>query len=111
MFIDYINYHKNLVSEINEKIRNTNSSIFLFGGHIFSQYLIGFGLDTSKIICILDNSSLKQGKRLYGSNLKVESPKILAKHEKPIVILKAGLHNNEIIEDIHNNINPHTLFL
>jgi SAM-dependent methyltransferase len=111
LFIEYIEYYKNLVSQINEQIKNTDSNIFLFGGHIFSQYLIGFGLDTSRITCILDNSPLKQGKRLYGSSLKVESPKILSKYDKPLVILKAGLYNDEIINDIHSNINPNTLFI
>jgi SAM-dependent methyltransferase len=111
LFKEYIEYYQNLVQQINKQIQNTDSDIFLFGGHIFSQYLIGFGLDTSRITCILDNSPLKQGKRLYGSNLKVESPKILSNYNKSLVILKAGLYNEEIINDIHSNINPNTLFV
>jgi 2-polyprenyl-3-methyl-5-hydroxy-6-metoxy-1,4-benzoquinol methylase len=111
MFEDYIDYHKRLVDYINNKIKEIDTEIFLFGGHIFSQYLISFGLDTSRIINILDNSPMKQGKRLYGSNLIVENPKILYRYNNPLVILKAGMYNKEIIEDITNNINPNTLFL
>lgn len=111
MFNDYINYYKDLISQLNQQIEETNSEVFLFGGHIFSQYLIAFGLNTSKVINILDNSPLKQEKRLYGSDLIVKSPKILSNYNNPIVILKAGLYNKEIIEDILNNINPNTKFI
>jgi hypothetical protein len=111
MFNDYINYYKELISQINQKIEETNSKIFLFGGHIFSQYLIAFGLNTFKIVNILDNSPLKQEKRLYGTDLIVKSPKVLSNYNNPIVILKAGLYNNEIMEDILTNINPNTKFI
>lgn len=111
MFSDYIEYHKILVNQINKQIEETDSDVFLFGGHIFSQYLISFGLNTSRIINILDNSPLKQNKRLYGSNLIVKNPKILSNYPNPVVILKAGLYNNEIINDILTNINPNTKFI
>ena len=111
MFNDYIIYHKNLVNQINKQIEEINSNVFLFGGHIFSQYLISFGLDTSRITNILDNSPLKQEKRLYGTDLIVRNPKILAEYSNPVVILKAGLYNKEIKDDILLNINPSTIFI
>jgi hypothetical protein len=111
MFIEYINYHVELVNQINKQIEEIDSDIFLFGGHIFSQYLISFGLNTSHIVNILDNSPLKQEKRLYGTDLIVKSPKVLANYNNPVVILKAGLYNKEIIDDILNNINPSTKFI
>ncbi len=111
LFTEYIDYYKNLVQQINKQIQNTDSEVFLFGGHIFSQYLIGFGLNTSCITYILDNSPLKQEKRLYGSHLKVKSPKILSNYDNPVVILKAGLYNKEIMEDILTNVNPNTKFI
>ena len=111
MFNDYINYYKNLILQLNQQIEETDSEIFLFGGHIFSQYLIAFGLNTSRIVNILDNSPLKQEKRLYGSDLIVKSPKVLSNYNNPIVILKAGLYNNEIMEDILTNVNPNTKFI
>jgi len=112
IFQDYVDYHKKLISGLNKKIDNISEDqpIYLFGAHVFAQYLIEFGLDTSRIICLLDNDTNKQGKRLYGTNMVVESPKILIDVDNPIVILKAGVYNHEISDDIINNINPTTIF-
>lgn len=111
IFNEYITYHVDLVNQINQQIEETNSEIFLFGGHIFSQYLIAFGLNVSRITNILDNSPLKQERRLYGSDLIVKSPKILSKYNNPLVILKAGLYNDEIKADILTNINSNVIFI
>ena len=48
---------------------------------------------------------------LYGTNLKVNSPKILSDSLNPMVILKAGIYNDEIKKDILENINPNTTFI
>lgn len=111
IFLDYINYHKNLIEELNSEISQINSNIFLFGAHIFSQYLIECGLNLNKIEFILDNDPFKQGKRLYGSNLIVKSPKILKEIDNPVIILKAGTYNDEIKKDILKNINSKSLFI
>jgi len=111
MFNGYISHHKNMVEMLNREVLKTSSGVFLFGAHIFSQYLFSFGLDTSKIKYILDNSPLKQEKRLYGSTLMVKSPKVLAGIDKPLIILKAGLYNDEIKKDILENINSTAIFI
>ena len=83
--------------------------VFLFGAHVFSQYLLSFGLDQSKICGILDNSPLKIGKRLYGTNLSVFDPKIIIDDDVG-VILKVGSYRNEIIAQL-KTINPNvTIF-
>ena len=107
LYLDYIDYHKKLIIDLNEGIKKVDNdqSIYLFGAHVFAQYLIEFGLDTSSIVCLLDNDINKQGKRLYGTNMIVESPKILADIKNPIIILKAGVYNDEIKRDILENIN------
>ena len=112
LFLDYINYYKTLIKEINQKINNTHKDqpIYLFGAHIFAQYLFQFGLDKSRIICLLDNDPDKQGKRLYGTNMIVKTPKIIKDIPSPIIILKAGVYNDEIKEDIISNINSNTIF-
>ncbi len=107
LFMDYINYHLEMVKGLNEQIEKSDKPLYLFGAHIFSQYLIGFGLKTDKIICIIDNSPTKNGKRLYGTNLKVESPTILADKGEVNVILRAAGYNEEIkaqLKTINNKI-------
>jgi predicted SAM-dependent methyltransferase len=113
LYLDYVNYHKDLIKDLNGKMQQVDSgqSIYLFGAHIFAQYLIAFGLDTSRIVNLLDNDPNKHGKRLYGTKLMVKSPKALAQLENPIVILKAGVYNEEIKADILNNINNSVVFL
>lgn len=111
LYLDYVEYHKNLIYELNKIMRDLTCPIYLFGAHVFAQYLIAFGLDTSKIVCLLDNDSNKHGKRLYGTNLLVSSPSCLRDVERPCVILKAGVYNQEIKEDILKNINSNVRFL
>ena len=110
LFNDYILYHLSLVKKINKKISTTKQPVFLFGAHVFSQYLLNFGLDPKKIKYVLDNDIFKQNKRLYGTSLQVRSPKILSSYENPLVILKVGIYKNEIKKDILQNINSKTSF-
>jgi 2-polyprenyl-3-methyl-5-hydroxy-6-metoxy-1,4-benzoquinol methylase len=110
VYMDYIHFHTDLINELNSKMSNQRGTIFLFGGHVFAQYLLAFGLDESSIQCILDNDAHKQGRRLYGSTLMVQSPRLLRTEAKPVVILRAGVYNSEIKEDILNNINPYVTF-
>ncbi|MDO8526983.1 MAG: class I SAM-dependent methyltransferase [Deltaproteobacteria bacterium] len=110
MFMDFIHYHLGMVEELNQKINGAKNPVYLFGGHIFSQFLIAFGLNTKNIAGILDNGPQKQGKRLYGTLLMVSSPKILADKKEVNVILKAANYNNEIKKDILENINDQVVF-
>jgi FlaA1/EpsC-like NDP-sugar epimerase len=87
-----------------------DGEIYLFGGHIFSQFLINRGLNISKIVSIIDNDTNKQGKRLYGIPLMVQSPYILRDKKNPAVILVAANYDHEIKIDIINNINKDTIF-
>ncbi len=110
IFMSFINYHKKIVKSLNAKVEKSKMPVYLFGAHIFSQYLIEFGLRTDKIVNILDNSPLKQDKRLYGTSIIVKSPKILKRLANANVILKAGAYNAEIKKDILENINPRIKF-
>ena len=112
LYLEYINFHKELINELNVKIKmlEKNQKLYLFGAHIFSQYLISFGLNVNHLDCIIDNDINKQGKRLYGTDFKVFSPKILNKDTDPVVILKAGVYDQEIKKDILKNINPNVKF-
>lgn len=110
IFMDFISYHKSVVESLNNKIKKVKSPVYCFGAHIFTSYLINFGLDISKLTTILDNSPAKQGRRFYGTNFIVESPKVLRGKGKVYVILKAGIYNKEIREDILKNINSKVVF-
>ncbi|EAH5447408.1 SAM-dependent methyltransferase, partial [Campylobacter jejuni] len=74
-------------------------------------YLIFQGLNTEKIINILDNNPSKQEKRLYGTKFIVKSPKILKDQDDSLVILNAGVYNDEIEKDILENINKNIRIL
>lgn len=111
LYKNYVQYHLELIADLNRRMSAITSPVYLFGAHVFAQYLIEFGLDTTRIVSLLDNDSRKQGRRLYGTNLTVQSPKALKGVDRPTVILKAGVYNEEIREDILKNINPATVFL
>jgi hypothetical protein len=85
----------------------SNSDIYLFGAHVFSQFLISMGLNTEKIICVLDNSLIKNNTRLYGTNLTIKNPKEVNLKDNSIIILKVGNYRDEIISglmSINSNI-------
>lgn len=108
LFQEYVDYHAHSIQQLNQAI---TKPVYLFGGHIFSQFLLANGLQRDQIISILDNSTLKQNRRLYGTDLLIESPEVLRGLDAPVVILKAGSYSNEIKQDILSNINSTTQFL
>jgi hypothetical protein len=111
LYLDYIEFHERLVNNINQQLQaKTKSKIFLFGAHVQAQYLIGFGLDLSKVDVILDNDPQKIGKRLYGTDKIVASPSILQGMEAPVVIIRAGTFTDEIVAQI-KGINLTTQFI
>ncbi len=110
LFLNYIKYYQDEVNYLNNLVENHKGKIFLFGGHIFSQFLIFNGLNTHKITSILDNSKMKQGNRLYGTPFTVKPPSILKNYDNPAVILKTASYNKEIKTDILANINSNVIF-
>jgi len=110
LFLEFISSYKKDVKEYNNRLDMRHLRVYLFGAHIFSQYLMMSGFERSKVNCILDNSPLKQGKRLYGTDLFVKSPNYIRGVISPIIILKAGIYNEEIKQDILENINSTVIF-
>ncbi len=80
-----------------------NSEIYLFGANSGTQLLLKNYLNDAKIIGILDNSNLKNGKLLYGFNYIVQNPKILKNiknaEEKKLIIC-TGKYVQEIKDQI-----------
>ena len=104
LYLDFVQYYSKFVSKLNLQLQSFPYKVYLFGAHIFSQYLLAFGLDQSKLAGILDNSKLKIGKRLYGTNLQVFHPDVIG-NANAGVILKVGSYRNEIINQLEE-INP-----
>ncbi|WP_377702477.1 class I SAM-dependent methyltransferase [Pseudoduganella sp. UC29_71] len=109
-YLDYVAYHDGLIAELNAKMRASGRPVYLFGAHIFAQSLIAYGLDQSHIVSLLDNDASKQGKRLYGTGLMVQSPTVLRSEQAPCVILKAGVYNAEIKQAILRDISTNVEF-
>lgn len=110
IFMDYVEYYNKLVKDLNVKIEHFQGPVYIFGAHIFAQHLFQIGLRENKIAGILDNSPLKEGKRLYGSKLYVSSPNIIRGQDKVAVVLKVGVHRDDIIKQLRN-LNPNVLIL
>lgn len=110
LYLEFVRYYERLADELNNQVQKCSAQVYLFGAHVFAQYLIAFGLNTDRIVSLLDNDLNKQGKRLYGTSLMVQSPKVLKSESQPIVILKAGIYNDEIKKDILDNINDSVIF-
>ncbi len=111
IFMGFVKYYEDLISDLNLEIDKFNSNIYLFGAHIFSQYLISNGLETKNIKFILDNDKFKQNKRLYGTSLIVKDPSIIKNENFPVIILKAGVYTEEIKNQIINDINKNCIFI
>lgn len=105
IFEGYVQYHEELVAGLNGKMGDFDGEVYVFGAHIFAQYLFEFGLKKEKVVSLLDNSPLKQGKRLYGTPFTVQSPEALRGKGKVGVVLKVGIYRDEILKQLQE-INP-----
>jgi 2-polyprenyl-3-methyl-5-hydroxy-6-metoxy-1,4-benzoquinol methylase len=104
-------YIDSLINDIKYIISRSNGeSVYLFGAHVFSQYILNMGLDENQVISILDNDENKQNKRLYGTNLYVDSPKCIKGLNSPKIIVRAGSYTEEIKKNILE-INETTIFI
>jgi len=101
LVLNFTQYHDKIVADFNSKIEKYDGEIYLFGGHIFSQFLIMFGLKTDKIKCILDNSKEKNKCRLYGTRLTIEFPEIIKDNKNCAVILKTASYQDEIKKQLY----------
>ena len=72
------------------------------GAHLFSQFLINMGLKENKFSYVLDNSLVKENKRLYGTSLIVQNPKIIKKIKSPLVLANVGQYQSEIEKQLKN---------
>jgi 2-polyprenyl-3-methyl-5-hydroxy-6-metoxy-1,4-benzoquinol methylase len=97
------------VQDINRNLKMGDNN-YIFGAHVFTQILFNRGLDPLLFKAVLDNSEDKIGKRLYGTDLMVQSPIVLTSINKGKVVLKATHYQDEIKEQIEK-INSSILIL
>lgn len=109
-FYNFISYYEKEIDKIVSSLGKREKT-FIFGAHIFTQFLLKFGLKEESFLSVLDNDKKKQGKRLYGTGMIVKSPHILKGIKNPVVLLKAGQYTEEIKNDIIENINSETRFI
>ena len=97
------------IANLNNILQNIEGNVWIFGAHIFSQYLLCNGLNTKRIVGILDNDPQKQGQRLYGTSIGVFSPEV-TENSFGSVILRAGAYDCEIKEQL-KLINKNTIII
>ena len=105
-FLSTIEKYKIFISKCNSL---TDTNLYIFGASYNTQYLLALGLDCKKIIGILDNCKEKQGKYLYGYDIRICEPSAI-KEVTSTVILKNGYYVDEIVKQIIF-INPYTNIL
>jgi len=92
-----------IVDKFNNIIDN-NNKVYLFPCSIHSTFLFSFGLHIDKLEALLDNSTKKIDKHIYGYNLLCKSFKKIAEDGNNKIILLSGgnncKHYNEIIESL-----------
>lgn len=103
-----INFAETLEKDVESLNRRlAQRRVYVFGAHIFTQYLLASGLKEERIIAVLDNDCAKIGKYLAGTGLKVLSPSELRDKSAPSVILRASQFNSEIrkqLKDINRKV-------
>lgn len=109
LFLSAMKEIDDFVKRINEDIHNAKEPVYLFGAHVFSQMLIYKGI-SNNINGVLDNSQLKQNKRLYGTNFKILSPEVITQDTNPTVILRVGAYQDEVRQQL-NSLNKHVRIL
>jgi hypothetical protein len=101
-YLMMIKHYKNKVKKINKILDKHDGEVFIFGAHVFSQFLINFGLNIGQIKFVLDNSKLKQNQRLYGYDIYIKNPSYIKKAVNPLVIADVGMYKKEINSQLKN---------
>ncbi len=99
-FARYIRNSNAIAARINKKIARAPGNVYLVGAHVFSQMLMNLGVDTRKVKCILDNSKIKQGKRLYGTKLRIKPLESIRGEKNPTVVVRMGAYQKEVKDQL-----------
>lgn len=98
-FLDFISYHKTNAEKLNKEIVG-HSNAYLFGCHVFSQYLLEFGVDSKLLSGIIDNDASKQGDTLYGTGLTTYPSSVIQDLTNVAVVVQAGIYTKEVVNKL-----------
>lgn len=100
-------YYNNIFDKIkmynNILENNKDNKIFIFPASIHTLFLFQFGLKEELLSGFIDNSILKIGNKMYGTNLIVHDFNEIIKQKDIILLLNGGIFNNEIINILETN--------
>ena len=92
------------------RLADDKSRNFIFAAHVATQYLLAAGLPSEKFAAVLDNNQDKIGKRLYGHDLFVRAPAAIKGVDRPVVVLRTGVYDDEIASQLIA-VNPGVVIL
>ena len=93
----YFKTINNRIQYLNNIINTSTVPVYIWPCSVHSIILINHGLEYKKLAGILDNSSYKIGKYMYGFNIECFSMKDITSSNKKIkVILNGGCFNKDI---------------
>lgn len=98
IFLNFIEKNKEDVLSLNLSLKN--KYYYVFGAHVFTQFLFYFGLNKNNFYGILDNDPNKIGQRLCGVDQLVYNPEVIKNQEKPIIIVRTSQYCDEIKEQL-----------
>lgn len=88
---------------INLRGKIGESETYIFGANSGTQLLLKNFLNDAKIVGILDNSNLKNGKLLYGFKYNVQKPDIL-KNQQDLENMKLVICTGKYVQEIKEQI-------
>lgn len=107
-FVECYKKHKNAIISASKTIKQSKIDWYIFGSHVSSQFYLNNGLDEKLFKGTLDNSTFKQGSKLYGTDLTTFSPdKIKGAGKVGVVCSHAGVYFEEIkrqLEDLNKKV-------
>jgi hypothetical protein len=94
----------NNIQEANTLIRKTSDPVYIWPCSMHTLFCLSLGLESTLILNVLDNSTFKIGRYLYGFKHKcIEFTKTTTTPDKKIIVITGGCYNSEIIDDLSKN--------
>lgn len=85
------------------EIIDKNDNVYLWPASVHSIYLCIFGLNYKKLKGLLDNSTLKIGKKMYGINLPILSFDKISENDENKILINGGVFNKEVLKKLNKN--------